>query len=75
MSRVFLSPCACPANMADRVRDGVFADPHRAVPWPHSASECVPSYIDGRCDVSKSRAVTLRGVDGEVTIRPSLQIM
>ena len=25
-------PCACPTNMADHVRDGVFADPYRAVP-------------------------------------------
>ena len=32
-SRVFLSPCACPAVMADRVRDGVFADPYRARLW------------------------------------------
>ena len=36
-SRVFLFPCACPANMADRVRDSMFADPYRAVPWPLSA--------------------------------------
>ena len=43
-SRVFLFPCDCPANMADRVRDGVFADPYRAMPWPLSASGCVPSY-------------------------------
>ena len=71
-SRVFLFLCACPANMADHVRDGVFADPYRAVPWPLSASGCVPSYTDGWCGVPESRAVTLRGVDGEVTIRPSL---
>ena len=42
-SRVFLFLCACPANMADHVRDGVFADPHRAVPWPDLASGYVPS--------------------------------
>ena len=36
-SRVFLFPCACPTNMADRVRDGVFADPYRTMPWPLSA--------------------------------------
>jgi len=31
-SWVFLFPCACPSNMADRVRDDVLADPFRAVP-------------------------------------------
>ena len=31
-SRVFLFLSACPANMADHVRDGVFADPYRAMP-------------------------------------------
>ena len=71
-SRVFLFPCACPANMADRVRDGVFADPYRAVSWPLLASGCVPSYADGWCGVPESRAVTPQGVIGEVTIRPSL---
>ena len=48
------------------------ADPYRAMPWPSSASGCVPSYTGGRCGVPESRAVTLRRVDGEVTIRPSL---
>ena len=71
-SRVFLSPYACPADMADCVRDGVFADPYRAMPWPHPASGYVPSYTGGWCGVLESRDVTLRGVDGEVTIRSSL---
>ena len=71
-SRVFLFPCACPANMVDRVRDGVFADPDRVVPWPLSASECIPSYVGEWRGVSESQAATLRGVDGEVTLRPSL---
>ena len=71
-SRVFLFPCACPANMADHVRDYVFVDPYRAMPWPLSASGCVPSYTDGRCGVLESRAVTLRGVDKEVTIHQLL---
>ena len=52
-SQVFLFPCAYPANMADRVGDGVFADPYRVVPWLLSASECVPSYAGGRCGVSE----------------------
>ena len=46
-SRVFLFLCACPASMADRVRDGVFADPYRAVPWLVSASGCISSYAGG----------------------------
>ena len=71
-SRVFLFPCDCPANMADHVRDGVFADPYRAVPWPLSASGCVPSNANRWCGVSEGQAATLRGVDREVTIRPSL---
>ena len=71
-SRVFLSPRVCPADMTDHVRDCVFSDLHRAMPWPHPASGYVPSYIDGQCGVLGSRAVTLRGVDGEVTIRLSL---
>ena len=71
-SRVFLFPYACPANMVDHVRHGMFIDPYRAVPWPLAASGCVPSYTGGRCDVPESRVVTLQGVDGEVTIRPSL---
>ena len=71
-SRVFLFPCAYLTNMADHVRDGMFADPYRAVPWPPSATGCVPSYTSGWCGVSESQAVTLRGVDGEVTIRLSL---
>ena len=71
-SRVFLFPFACLANMSDHVRDGVFVDPYRAVPWPHPASGYVPSYTGGRCGVTGSRVVTLRGVDREVTIRPSL---
>ena len=71
-SRVFLFPCACPANMVDCVRDGVFTDPYRAMPWPLSASGCVPSYAGGWCGVSEGQATTLRGVDGEVTLRPSL---
>ena len=71
-SRVFLSSHACPADMADRVRDGVFVDPYMVVPWPHSTSGYVPSYTGGRCGVLGSRAVTLQGVDGEVTIRLSL---
>ena len=71
-SRVFLSPYACVADMADRVRDGMFADPYRAMPWPHSASGYVPSYTGGRCGVLGSQAVTLRRVDGEVTIHSSL---
>ena len=71
-SRVFLSPCAYLVVMADRVRDGLFADPYRAMPWPHSASGYVPSCTDEWCGVLGSRAVTLRGVDGGVTIRPSL---
>ena len=71
-SQVFLSPCACLANMADRVRDGVFADPHRAVPWLYPTSGYVPSYTGGRCGVPGSRAVTLWGVAGEVTICLSL---
>ena len=71
-SQVFLSPCACPVDMADHVKDGMFIDPYRAVPWPHSASGYVPSYTGGWCGVLGSRAVTLRGVDGEVTIRQSL---
>ena len=71
-SRVFLFPCACPTNLAEYVRNGVFIDPYRAVPWPLAASGCVPSYTGGRCDVPESRVVTLQGVDGEVTIRPSL---
>ena len=74
-SRVFLFPCDCPANMADRVRDGMFADPDRAMPRPPSASGCIPSYIGGRCGVPESQAVTLRGVDGEVTVRLSLWMM
>ena len=41
-SWVFLFPCAYPANMADHVRDGVFIDPYRAVPWPLSASGVRP---------------------------------
>ena len=72
MSRVFLSSCACPADMADRVRDDMFTDPYRAVPWPHSTSGYVPSYTGIWCGVLGSLAVTLQGVDGEVTIRPSL---
>ena len=71
-SRVFLFLCACPANMADRVRDGVFADPYRAVPWLLSASGCVPSYAGGWCSVLEGQVATLRGVDGEVTLCPSL---
>ena len=71
-SRVFLFPCACPTNMVDRVRDGVFTDPYRAVPWPLSASECVPSYAGEWCGMSEGQATTLRGVDGEVTLCPSL---
>ena len=31
-SRVFLFPCACPANMVDHVGDGMFANPYRVVP-------------------------------------------
>ena len=53
-SRVFLFPCACPANMADHVRDGVFVDPYRAMPLPLSASGCVPSYTGGRFGVLES---------------------
>ena len=53
-SRVILFPCAYPANMTDHVRDGVFADLHRAVPWPHPASGYVPSYTGGRCGVPGS---------------------
>ena len=68
-------PCACLVNMADRVRDDVFVDSHRVVPWPHSASGCVPSFTGRWCGVPESRAMTLRGVDGEVTMRPSLWIM
>ena len=71
-SRVFLFLCTYPANMADPVRDGMFANPYRAMPWPPSASGCVPSYTGGWCGVPESPVVTLRGVDGEVTIRPSL---
>ena len=71
-SQVFFFPCAYPTNMADRVRDGVFADPYRAVPWPLSTSGCLPSYTSGWCGVLESRAMTLQGVDGEVTPRPSL---
>ena len=71
-SWVFLSPWACPADMADHVRDSTFADPYRAVPWPRSASGYVPSHISGWCILLGCRAVTLWGVDSEVTIRPSL---
>ena len=59
-------------NMADRVRGGVFADPRRPYPGPILASGCVPSYAGGWCDVSEGQATTLRGVDGEVTLCPSL---
>ena len=48
---VFLSSYACPADMADRVRNGMFTDPHMVVPSPHSASGYVPSYIGGWCGV------------------------
>ena len=72
VSRVFLFPCACPANMADHVRDGVFADPYRVVPWSLSASGCAPSYAGGWCGVSEGQAATLRGIDREVTLRPPL---
>ena len=71
----FPFPCACPTNMADRVRDGVFVDPYRVVPWLLSASGCVPSYVGGWCGVSEGQDVTLQGVDGEVTMRPSLWMM
>ena len=71
-NRVFLFPYACPANMADRVRNGVFVDPYRAMPWPLAASGCVPSYTGGRCGMLESRAMTLWGVDREMTIRLSL---
>ena len=71
-SWVFLSPYACLDDMADRVRDGMFVDPHSVVPWPLSASGCVPSYTSGWCGMPESRAVTLWGVDGEVTICLSL---
>ena len=71
-SRVFLFPCVCLANMPDHVRDGVSVDPYMVVPWLLLASGCVPSYAGGRCGVSEGQATTLRGVDGEVTLRPSL---
>jgi len=71
-SQVFHFPCAYPANMADHVRDGVFADPYRVMSWLLSASGCVPSYAGGGCGVLEGQAATLRGVDGEVTLRPSL---
>ena len=58
-SRVFLFPYVCPANMVDCVRDGMFADPYRAMPWPPSASGCVPSYTGGWCGVPEIQAVTL----------------
>ena len=71
-SQVFLFPYAYTANMADRVRDGMLADPYRAIPWPLSASGSIPSHTGEWCDVPESRAMTLRGVDGEMTIHPSL---
>ena len=66
--RVFLFSRACPVDMADGARDSTFVDPDRVVLWLRSASDHVPSYSDGRCGVPGCRAVTLRGVDGEVTI-------
>ena len=71
-NRVFLFSCVCPANMADRVKDGVFADPYRVMPWLLSASGCIPSFAGGLCGVSEGQAMTLRGVAREVTLRPSL---
>ena len=65
------SPVPTLLIMADHVRDGMFTDPYGAIPWFLSASGCVTSYGGGWCGVLESRAVTLRGVDGEVTIRPS----
>ena len=53
-NRVFLFPYACSVNTADSVRGGVFANPYRVVPWPLSASGCVPSYTGGRCGVPES---------------------
>ena len=53
--------------MADHVRDSVFTDPYRVVPWPLSASGCVPSYVGGWCGMSEDQAATLQGVDGEVS--------
>ena len=50
-NRVFLFPYACPANMADHVRNGVFIDPYRAMPWPLVASGRIPSYTGGWCDM------------------------
>ena len=70
-SRVFLFPCAYPANMADHPRDGVFANRYRAMPGLLSASGCVPSCASGGCGVLEGQAATLRGVDGEVTLRSS----
>ena len=55
--------------MADRVRDGMFAAPDRATPWP-CFSEWLRHILPDRwCGVLGRRAMTLRGVDGEVTIR------
>ena len=42
------SPCACPPDKDDRVRDGVFTDPDRVALGLHSASGHVPSHSDGR---------------------------
>ena len=59
-------------NMADGARNSTFVDPDRAMLWFRSASGRVPSYFGGLCGVPGCRAMTLRGADGEVTIRPSL---
>ena len=55
--------------MEDGAKDSMFTDLDRAMLWLRSASGHVPSYPGGQRDALGCQAVTLRGADGEVTIR------